>query len=466
MSEAKKSRATMVQRRTFETLDTALAGESPPAVLLGMRDYLAPRRLEFSDNKAIRERTHDKDDGRHREPREVGPKTAEGESHHQLGEEACKISSEVFDAGPHAHFAWRRAALEDDVKIAGGKTDERGSENQDDGRTGALNPRRGNEQKTGEKCEGKNAFSSARLVPPLSYQPVRKPAAHGFADREYEESERGKKTGFGQRQVMGVDQEIRQPEQHHVPVVIKTKKAEANPEQVFVEHNRPETAQGDGAARRRPLLRTTIWHPRRESQQPGDKPHERAESHEQEHFPPAVVNDQPGDQDAVKHEPGPRSGVEESGRETAFFWREEQADDFDAAREVDGLSEPEKNSQRDQSPQAARKAREPARKGPDRKHHRIEPTKVEAVGAPADRHLHQGVRPEERRSEHSLGPRPQAEVVCKHRQRHRKRGPVHVVDHRGRKQQANDRPPAGAREFRCAKLELIGVAGSGGCVFH
>src|SRR3989442_12608973 len=149
MSEAKKSRATIAQRRTFETLDTALAGESMPAVLLVMRDYLAPRRLEFSDNKAIRERTHDKDDGRHREPREVGPKTAEGESHHQLGEKGCKISSEVFDAGPHTHFARRRAALEDDVKIAGGKPDERGSENQDDGRTSAVNTRRGSKEKTG-----------------------------------------------------------------------------------------------------------------------------------------------------------------------------------------------------------------------------------------------------------------------------------------------------------------------------
>ena len=96
------------------------------------------------------------------------------------------------------------------------------------------------------------------------------------------------------------------------------------------------------------------------------------------------MNDQPGDQDAVKHEPGPRSGVEEPGRETAFFWREKQADDFDAAREVDGLSEPEKDSQRDQGSQAARKAREPACKGPDRKHHRIEPTEVEAVGPQAE----------------------------------------------------------------------------------
>src|SRR5215471_4897906 len=168
----------------------------------------------------------------------------------------------------------------------------------------------------------------------------------------------------------------------------------------------------------------------RENREPRGNPEEGCKTQKEKSSSPSQVNQKPRDQDAFQDESGSSSEVKESRGQTTLLCSEQQADDLRSARQVNRFSDSKENSEPHQPSKAARKSGKALRERPYGECPRIEPEQIESVSAPANRNLHEGVRPEERRQKQAFAFRREPEVSGDERERKRNGGAIEVVDQR------------------------------------
>ena len=305
----------------------------------------------------------------------------------------------------------RGARLKNDEQVAGRESHQRSAGQEGDRSLSAFDARRGYQQESSQERRGDDSFSGASLVPTAMYEGVGNPATQRLAGAKDEEGKRRHQPGLDEVKMADGEKIVRQPRHHQVPIVVEAKKADADAEEVPIEgyDSRPSRS-----SRSRLVAPSDLSgcgrKSRREDRQPRNQPEQSRETDNHKYRAPAKARNHTGYHQAPEGQPGARSEVKQAGRQTALLLGEEQADDFGAAREINGFSDAEQNAEQNQNAQAACQAGETLGQRPDRERSHVKPAEIESIRKQSRRNLHEAVRPEKGREKHSLECGAKAEV--------------------------------------------------------